>query len=151
MKKAARCDTSIESLQREPGQVAPMQNPALMKFNTEESFLFLDTTFNIITFNRSLQKFWINFAKNIRKGDLFLTNVPTHRLAIPENILLKAMTAKEPGDEIALPSGEKGIPRSYKNYSSCLVTTPVDLNSFTEVVKSIESFWISIVRVPQKN
>jgi chemotaxis family two-component system response regulator Rcp1 len=48
-------------------------------------------------------------------------------------------------------AGEKDILVSYKKYANCFVTKPVDLNSFIEVVKSIESFWISIVRIPQKN
>jgi CheY-like chemotaxis protein len=47
-------------------------------------------------------------------------------------------------------SGEKDILVSYKNYANCFVTKPVDLNSFIEVVKAIESFWISIVRLPSK-
>lgn len=47
-------------------------------------------------------------------------------------------------------SGEKDTLVSYKNYTNCFVTKPVDLNSFIEVVKAIESFWISIVRVPSK-
>ncbi len=48
-------------------------------------------------------------------------------------------------------SGEKDILGAYKNYANCFVTKPVDLNSFIEVVKTIESFWISIVRLPTKN
>ena len=47
-------------------------------------------------------------------------------------------------------SGEKDILASYKSYANCFVTKPVDLNSFIEVVKAIESFWISIVRLPSK-
>jgi two-component system, chemotaxis family, response regulator Rcp1 len=47
-------------------------------------------------------------------------------------------------------SGEKDIIVSYKNYANCFVTKPVDLKSFIEVVKTIESFWISIVRLPPK-
>lgn len=48
-------------------------------------------------------------------------------------------------------SAENDILVSYKNHANCFITKPVDLNRFIEVVKTIESFWISIVRLPQKN
>jgi chemotaxis family two-component system response regulator Rcp1 len=48
-------------------------------------------------------------------------------------------------------SAKKDIEFSYKNYANCFITKPVDLESFMEVVRTIESFWISIVRLPQKN
>jgi chemotaxis family two-component system response regulator Rcp1 len=48
-------------------------------------------------------------------------------------------------------SAEKDILECYKNYASCFITKPVDLPMFMDVVKKIENFWISIVRLPQKN
>jgi hypothetical protein len=114
MKKAILCYTITGSPQREPGQVAPMQNFALLKFNTEESFLLLDTTFKIISFNLSIQKLWINFAKNICEGDRLLTKVPAHRLTIPENILLKAVLGSDAEEEIEFPFPD---PKSCKLFS----------------------------------
>lgn len=38
------------------------------------------------------------------------------------------------------------IMRSYENYASFFITKPVDYNSFIEVVRKIEDFWITIVR-----
>lgn len=46
-------------------------------------------------------------------------------------------------------SSEKDIAESYKNFANCYITKPVDLNDFMEVIKSIESFWISIVKLPE--
>lgn len=43
---------------------------------------------------------------------------------------------------------EKDIMASYKYYANCYITKPVDLNKFLEVVKTIENFWISIVKLP---
>lgn len=45
-------------------------------------------------------------------------------------------------------SDEQDIMSAYKNYANCYVTKPVDFNAFTEVVKSIESFWFSVVTLP---
>jgi len=46
-------------------------------------------------------------------------------------------------------SAEKDILASYDNYANCYITKPVDLNRFMDVVKTIEDFWISIVKLPK--
>ena len=43
---------------------------------------------------------------------------------------------------------ERDIVRSYSLGANCYVTKPVDLISFSEVVKSIESFWFQVVKLP---
>jgi two-component system, chemotaxis family, response regulator Rcp1 len=43
---------------------------------------------------------------------------------------------------------EEDIVRSYELQANCYVTKPVDLNQFVVVVKTIESFWFTIVRLP---
>ena len=48
-------------------------------------------------------------------------------------------------------TAEKDIFSSYNNHANCFITKPVDFLSFIEVIRSIEDFWISIVRLPQKN
>jgi CheY-like chemotaxis protein len=48
-------------------------------------------------------------------------------------------------------TAEKDIFSSYNNYANCFITKPVDFLSFIKVIRSIEDFWISIVRLPQKN
>jgi chemotaxis family two-component system response regulator Rcp1 len=46
-------------------------------------------------------------------------------------------------------SAEKDILASYDNYANCYITKPVDLDRFMDVVRTIEDFWISIVRLPK--
>ncbi|HEY4335393.1 MAG TPA: response regulator [Puia sp.] len=46
-------------------------------------------------------------------------------------------------------SAEKDILASYNNYANCYITKPVDLDRFMDVVRTIEDFWISIVRLPK--
>lgn len=43
---------------------------------------------------------------------------------------------------------EKDILESYSLHANCYVTKPMGLNQFVEVIKSIEDFWISIVKLP---
>lgn len=45
-------------------------------------------------------------------------------------------------------SDQVDIEKSYKNHSNCYITKPVDMDSFMEVIVSIEAFWISIVQLP---
>lgn len=46
-------------------------------------------------------------------------------------------------------SSEKDILASYDNYANCYITKPVDLERFMEVIRTIEDFWISIVKLPK--
>jgi CheY-like chemotaxis protein len=46
-------------------------------------------------------------------------------------------------------SSEKDILTSYDNYANCYITKPVDLERFMDVVRTIEDFWISIVKLPK--
>lgn len=47
-------------------------------------------------------------------------------------------------------SSERDIEESYRNYANCYIIKPVDLDKFMDVIKSIEEFWITIVRLPSK-
>ena len=47
-------------------------------------------------------------------------------------------------------SAEQDVLRSYDLHANCYVTKPVDLEKFVEVVKSIEDFWMGIVKLPPK-
>jgi two-component system, chemotaxis family, response regulator Rcp1 len=45
---------------------------------------------------------------------------------------------------------ESDIARAYELHANCYVTKPVDIDHFLQVVKSIEEFWVEIVRLPSK-
>jgi chemotaxis family two-component system response regulator Rcp1 len=45
---------------------------------------------------------------------------------------------------------EEDILKSYNAHANCYVTKPLDLEKFVTVVKSIENFWLSIVKLPSK-
>ncbi|MEJ2345904.1 MAG: response regulator [Gammaproteobacteria bacterium] len=45
---------------------------------------------------------------------------------------------------------EEDILRTYDLHANCYVTKPVDLDQFITIVKSIEDFWLTIVRLPSE-
>lgn len=45
-------------------------------------------------------------------------------------------------------SSEEDILKIYDLHANCYITKPVDLEQFMGVVKSIEDFWVSVVKLP---
>lgn len=43
---------------------------------------------------------------------------------------------------------EEDILKTYNLHANCFVTKPVDLEQFIKVVRSIEDFWLTVVRLP---
>jgi two-component system, chemotaxis family, response regulator Rcp1 len=45
---------------------------------------------------------------------------------------------------------ERDIARAYELNANCYITKPVDLDQFITVVKSIEDFWFTVVKLPRE-
>ena len=45
-------------------------------------------------------------------------------------------------------SADRDIINSYDLNANCYITKPVSLEQFTEVIKSIENFWLTVVKLP---
>ncbi|MCG3116980.1 MAG: response regulator [Candidatus Manganitrophus sp. SA1] len=45
-------------------------------------------------------------------------------------------------------SAEKDVLKSYDLHANCYVTKPVDFEQFITVVKSVEDFWLTVVKLP---
>ena len=45
---------------------------------------------------------------------------------------------------------EEDVLRAYDLHANCYITKPVDFNRFMDVVKSIEDFWLTVVRLPDE-
>ena len=43
---------------------------------------------------------------------------------------------------------EQDVLKSYDLHANCYITKPVDMKSFVDVVRSIEDFWLSVVKLP---
>ncbi|HEX2967679.1 MAG TPA: response regulator [Bacteroidales bacterium] len=52
---------------------------------------------------------------------------------------------------MTISQAEEDILRTYKLHANCYITKSIDLNEFIKVIKSIEDFWFSIVKLPPKN
>jgi CheY-like chemotaxis protein len=48
-------------------------------------------------------------------------------------------------------SAEEDILRSYKLFANAYVTKPVDLNQFMSVIRQIDEFFVTVVRLPGRN
>ena len=51
---------------------------------------------------------------------------------------------------LTISKAEEDIIRSYNLHANCFLIKPIDLNKFFEVVKSIEDFWLTLVKLPKK-
>lgn len=45
---------------------------------------------------------------------------------------------------------DEDVLRTYQLHANCYITKPVDLNQFFAVVKSVENFWFTVVKLPSE-
>ena len=45
---------------------------------------------------------------------------------------------------------ERDVVRSYNLHANCYISKPIDLEQFITVVRSIEDFWLAIVKLPSR-
>ena len=100
----------------------------------------------------------IGFLKKVGKYE----NVST-----PDLILLDLNLPKKNGREVlaeikedkilklipvvifTISTAEEDILKSYKLHANCYITKPVDMNQFIKIVRSIENYWFSRVKLPE--
>ena len=51
---------------------------------------------------------------------------------------------------LTVSKAEEDVLKSYNLHANCYITKPLDLNQFSKVVKSIQDFWLTIVKLPPK-
>jgi len=49
---------------------------------------------------------------------------------------------------LTVSSAEEDILKTYNLHANCYITKPIDLNQFMKVVRSVEDFWLTIVKLP---
>ncbi len=90
------------------------------------------------------------------------------KMSLPDLIILDLNLPKKDGREVlaeiksdeilkkipvvimTISQAEEDILRSYNLHANCFITKPIDFNQFSKVVRSIEEFWFSIVKLPPK-
>ena len=65
---------------------------------------------------------------------------------IKESLQLKSI----PVVVLTTSASEEDVLRSYLLHANCYITKPVGLEGFLKVVHSIDSFWLSVVRLPRE-
>jgi chemotaxis family two-component system response regulator Rcp1 len=51
---------------------------------------------------------------------------------------------------LTVSKAEEDIIKSYELHANCYITKPVDLERFLEVVKAVEDFWLTVVKLPPR-
>ena len=46
-------------------------------------------------------------------------------------------------------SSEQDVLQTYANHANCYITKPVDFEQFINVIKIIDDFWLSVVKMPE--
>ena len=109
----------------------------------------------------------LNVASDGAEAMEFLNREGKHAHAPrPDLILLDLNLPKKDGrevlEEVKVSPTLKSIPvvilttsasdadilRSYRLHANCYITKPVSLDAFLEVVKSIDDFWLTVVKLP---
>jgi two-component system, chemotaxis family, response regulator Rcp1 len=111
----------------------------------------------------------LNVASDGTEAMAFLRREGKHaNVPRPDMILLDLNLPKKDGREVlaeikedttlkSIPvvilttsASEADILRSYQLHANCYITKPVGLDGFLAVVKSIDSFWLSVVKLPHQ-
>lgn len=90
---------------------------------------------------------------NATRPDLILLDIHMPRksgLEVLEEVKADADLREIPTVIMTSSSAEADIAKSYRLHANCYITKPLDFEQFTEVVKTIDYFWFSIVKLPKK-
>jgi two-component system, chemotaxis family, response regulator Rcp1 len=107
------------------------------------------------------------FAKDGVEALAFLTrDEPYQEVPRPDLILLDLNLPRKDGRELlaeikqdpelkripvvilTTSEAEQDILKTYELHANCYITKPVDLDKFVDIVKGLEEFWLSIVKLP---
>lgn len=93
---------------------------------------------------------------------------PYEQFRLPDLVLLDLNLPKKDGRQVlqeiktdeelkAIPvvvlttsSAEKDVAQAYKLHANCYISKPVDLEQFIQVVRAIDTFWLTLVKLPHK-
>ena len=95
-----------------------------------------------------------NGYENVLTPDLILLDINLPKIDGKEvlaHIKGNEYLKKIPVVMLTTSSSATDILDSYQNFANCYITKPVDLGAFLNVIRSIEDFWISVVKLPSQS
>ncbi|NQT73868.1 MAG: response regulator [Chloroflexi bacterium] len=51
---------------------------------------------------------------------------------------------------LTISNQESDIINAYDLHANCYITKPIDLNTFLAVIKAIEDFWLTVIKLPRR-
>lgn len=111
----------------------------------------------------------LHHAKDGVEAMAFLKREGEHKNApLPDLVLLDLNLPRKDGREVlakmkqdpwlrlipvvvlTTSEADQDILKSYELHANCYITKPVDLDKFIEIVRAIESFWLTVVTLPSR-
>ncbi len=118
---------------------------------TKEAFLEGKIRNNITVMRDGVEAF--DYLKNQQaaRPDLILLDLNLPRMnglelleKIKDDIELRVI----PVCILTTSQDEADIAKSYRSHANCYIAKPVDFDKFMQVVRSLEDFWLTVVRLP---
>ena len=89
--------------------------------------------------------------KTVPRPDLILLDLNLPKKdgrAVLEEIKSDPSLATIPVVILTTSTDEGDVSRAYTSHANCYISKPVDFAQFIKVIKTIESFWLTVVRLP---
>ena len=90
---------------------------------------------------------------NVPRPDLILLDLNLPRKdgrQVLEEIKVNPALMTIPIVILTTSASDEDVLRSYRLHANCYISKPVDLDGFLKVIKSIDNFWLSIVKLPRE-
>jgi chemotaxis family two-component system response regulator Rcp1 len=142
---AATGEIDILLVEDNPGDVR-LTEEALKEAKVRNRLFVVDDGVAAMDFLRRAGKF-----TDAPRPDLILLDLNLPRKdgrEVLEEIKQDSSLMRIPVVVLTTSRAEEDILRTYNLHANCYVTKPVDLDQFITIVKSIEDFWLTIVRLP---
>lgn len=130
-------------------------NPGDVKL-TREALLETKVLTNLFTVENGVEAldflYMRNDFKNAVRPDIILLdlNIPLKNGKEVLEIVKNDESLKRiPVVILTSSKAEEDIVRSYDLHANCYITKPLDFFQFTQIVKAIEQFWFTIVKLPE--
>jgi chemotaxis family two-component system response regulator Rcp1 len=91
---------------------------------------------------------------DVPRPDLILLDLNLPRKdgrAILEEIKADPILASIPVVILTTSSDERDVVQAYTSHANCYIVKPVDFHQFMNIVRTIEGFWLTVVRLPNSS